>query len=96
MFSAFTSWRLTIILYNNSALIVLIYDILSDSISLISKQILFHRTNVISLSTTTIYNLAEFLVLSLYLIDDDIGNPCPIVSNHPVCPLILECTTYDP
>ena len=61
-----------------------------------SKHFLVHITDGISWSAPIFFNSVELLVLSFCLIDNNIGNPCPIVSRPPVCPLILGCTKCDP
>ena len=60
------------------------------------KKFLVQRTDDISWSTPKISHSVELLVLSFCLLNTDIGNPRPIVSPHPVCPLILGCTACEP
>ena len=91
----FSAWWLTIIFQKNGTLIVLIYNIISDSIAQILKKLLAQRVDGISWLTPEIYDLVELLVLSFCSLDDDIDNPFSTVSHTPVCLLILGCNTYD-
>ena len=62
----------------NGTLIVLIYDIIRDSIAQRLKKLLAQRANVISWLTPAVYDLVELLVSIFCLLDADIDNPCPI------------------
>ena len=70
--------------YKNSALFVLVHDILSNSIPLILLKILVQWTDCISWYNPIIYESVELLVFTFSLLDTMIGNPLPIVSPPPV------------
>ena len=47
-------------------------------------------------STPTISDSVELLVFNFYFVEYDIGNPVPVDSPPPKCPLLFGCTPYDP